>query len=274
MSKSYLARADLHNNPTAKRLFHIIERKKSNLALSADVVKKKELIRLADLLGPYICVLKTHIDIVEDFDHDLIDQLTKIAAKHDFLIFEDRKFADIGNTVKLQYSAGVHKISSWSHITNAHPIPGDGIVKGLSEVGLPLGRSLLLLAEMSSAGSLAKGSYTIEAYRMALRHREFVMGFIGQKRLEREPELQGEDEVDFVYMTPGVGLEAGGDGLGQQYRTPRQVVLESGCDVIIVGRGIYGKLGKDGEGESEVVGVAKAYREAGWNAYLERIGGK
>ncbi|KAJ3114841.1 orotidine 5'-phosphate decarboxylase [Phlyctochytrium bullatum] len=269
MSKlSYSDRANLHTNETAKRLLHLMDRKKTNLAFSVDSVSKKELLHLTDLVGPYICVLKTHIDIVEDFDADLISQLVALAKKHDFLIFEDRKFADIGNTVKMQYKSGVYKISSWSDITNAHPIPGDGIVKGLSEVGLPLGRALLLLAEMSSDGSLARGEYSVETFRMAQRFKNFCIGFIGQRRLENELEGcslgQGED---FIYMTPGVNMEIAGDSLGQSYRTPEEVIVQSGCDVIIVGRGIYGKRGND----AEVVSAAEKFRTAGWDAYLKRL---
>src|SRR5882762_4225991 len=89
-----------------------------------------------------------------------------------------------GNTVALQYSSGVHKIASWSHITNAHPVPGPSIITGLASIGLPLGRGLLLLAEMSTKGSLATGSYTDDAVRMARKHREFVIGFIAQGRMD------------------------------------------------------------------------------------------
>ena len=229
------------------------------------------------------------MDVIEDFDPSVIERLNELSAKHDFQIFEDRKFADIGlfpvphyvtlteyvslgNTVALQYSSGVYKIASWSHITNAHPVPGPSIISGLSSVGLPLGRGLLLLAEMSTKGSLATGSYTEEAVRMARANRDFVIGFIAQQRMDGVGLREGESspEEDFLILTPGVGLDTKGDGMGQQYRTPREVILESGCDVIIVGRGIYGK---DNAANPEAVREqAERYRAEGWKAYQERIG--
>lgn len=173
----------------------------------------------------------------------------------------ERKYVHVvllGNTVKNQYAKGVYKIASWSHITNAHTVPGEGIIKGLGEVGLPLGRGLLLLAEMSSKGALTKGSYTTESVEMARRNKDFVIGFIAQHK------MNAFDDEDFIVMSPGVGLDVKGDGLGQQYRTPHEVIVESGSDIIIVGRGIYGN-------PDQVEEQAKRYRQAGWDAYLERV---
>ncbi|KAJ7764995.1 humps family-domain-containing protein, partial [Mycena maculata] len=267
--RTYAERALHHKNPAAKLLLETIERKKSNLAVSVDVASAKDFLAIIDVVGPFVCLVKTHIDIIEDFTPSLITDLQTLSAKHDFLIFEDRKFADIGNTVSLQYSSGVHKIASWSHITNAHPVPGPSIITGLSSIGLPLGRGLLLLAEMSTKGSLATGSYTMGAVQMARAHRDFVIGFIAQHRMDgvgaSPAELTAEE--DFLILTPGVGLDVRGDAMGQQYRTPHDVILESGCDVIIVGRGIYGK---DASLVDSIVVQAKRYREHGWAAYLAR----
>lgn len=175
-----------------------------------------------------------------------------------------------GNTVALQYSSGVHKIASWAHLTNAHPVPGPSIIKGLSSVGLPLGRALLLLAEMSTKGSLAVGAYTIEAVRMARQNRDFVVGFIAQNRMEGLGATSEDDttDEDFLILTPGIGLESRGDSMGQQYRTPREAVYESGCDIIIVGRGIYGT---DPKAVDIMAAKAERYMAEGWAAYLERI---
>ena len=252
---TYTQRAEHCSNPTAKRLLTLMDEKQTNLCFAADATSKAEMLRLADELGPEICLFKTHIGIVEDFDWDLIIPLQALAKKHNFLFFEDRKFADIGNTVQLQYAKGVYHIVEWADIVNTHTVPGPGIIQGLKEIGLPKGRGLLLLAEMTPKGNLATGNYTETSIQMAKDNKDFVIGFITTHQLVDDP--------CFINMTPGVHLGKTGDALGQQYDTPEHVISEKKSDVIIVGRGIY-------EAE-DVVAEAKMYREAGWRAYVERI---
>ena len=252
---TYSARIRLCQNPIAKKLLEIVELKKTNLCVAADVTTKAELIKIADEIGSHICLLKTHIDIIVDFDADLIIQLQRLAKKHNFLIFEDRKFADIGNTVAHQYGGGIYHIADWAHITNAHAVPGPGIIAGLKKIGLPKNNGLLLIAEMSSEGALAAGDYQNATLKMAEANQDFVIGFITTKKLLNNP--------TFINFTPGVKLESGFDALGQQYLTPEKVIYENKSDIIIVGRGIY-------EAENPKV-QAEKYRTAGWNAYEKSL---
>lgn len=250
--KTYSERAKTTLNPTGQRLLLLMDEKQTNLSLAADVTSASQLLELADEIGPEICVFKTHIDIIEDFTPSLTHKLRELAAKHNFLIFEDRKFADIGNTVKWQYQSGIYHIADWSEITNAHLTPGPGVIEGLKEVGLPRGHGLLLLAQMSSKGSLTHPKKAVE---WALEHEDFVIGFICLQKLSDHP--------SFIHMTPGIKRAPGGDNLGQQYLTPEKVIGELKSDVIIVGRGIY----EDKNPQAE----AAVYRELGWQSYQKRL---
>ena len=58
MPSTYNDRIANHSNPTAIKLLSIMERKKTNLSVAVDVTEKKELLELADRIGPFICVLK------------------------------------------------------------------------------------------------------------------------------------------------------------------------------------------------------------------------
>lgn len=134
----------------AKQLFNIMSAKKTNLCLSVDFTVTNKILDLLERVGEHICLVKTHVDILEDYSEDFIIQLKQLAKKYNFLILEDRKYADIGNTVSLQYSKGLYKVAEWADIVTVHSLPGEGILKGLMSVTNDANRGVILLAEMSS----------------------------------------------------------------------------------------------------------------------------
>ncbi|ETN37384.1 orotidine 5'-phosphate decarboxylase [Cyphellophora europaea CBS 101466] len=262
--QSFAQRAKAHPNVLAKRLFEIAERKQTNIVLSADLTTTGELLKIADDLGPHIAVLKTHIDIVADFSSKTTEGLSRIAQKHDFLIFEDRKFIDIGNTVQKQYSGGALRIHEWAHIVNASVLPGPGVIQALDETILKekvTDRAILILAEMTSKGSLAVGDYTRASVDIARQYAGSVVGFVCTKSLADIAPATAADE-DFIIFTTGVNMANKGDALGQQYQTPI-TAMAGGSDFLIAGRGIYANR--------DPIAAAQEYRQAGWDAYISRI---
>ncbi|XP_076650060.1 rudimentary-like [Halictus rubicundus] len=249
------SRATKTKNEMATILFNLMEAKESTLCLAADLTKADSILELADLVGPHIVVLKTHVDIIEDFSDDFIKRLKELASKHDFFIMEDRKFADIGNTVSLQYQKGIYKIAEWADIVTVHAVAGKSIVDGLSKVleneNQP--RGIFILAQMSSKGALTNNEYVANAVSIA-HSSNLVTGIVCQSHIFKTPGL--------IQLTPGVKLTQSSDDLGQQYNTPESVV-NSGADLAVVGRGIT-------EAKDKLV-AALVYKQELWAAYKKRL---
>lgn len=245
-------RAKLATHPLAKRLFSLMEEKRTNLAVAIDTTSQEELLKMADRLGGEICILKTHVDILEDYTPALGSALCELARRHRFLIFEDRKFADIGQTVSLQYEKGIYNIAAWADLINAHIVPGPGIIEGLKKIGLPLGRGLILIAQMSSCGTCAKGVFAKQAVQLGESHSDFVLGFIALRKLSAHPGM--------IHLTPGVKLQAGRDALGQRYRTIEEILVKNQSDIIIVGREITQA--------SDPLEMARAVRKRAWDSRI------
>jgi len=205
-------------------------------------------------------MLKTHIDILDDYDENFVPKLQEYSRKYDFIIFEDRKFADIGNTVRHQYRNGVYKIYGWAEFVTVHMVAGEGILKGLFD-GTE-NRSSFVLARMSSKGNLINETYSRKCFEIARKNPNVVSGFIGHgKDVEDIKRFKAKFPSGMLLLTPGVKLERGSDAMGQQYITVEDAI-QGGADCIIVGRGII--QAKDRKKE------AKIYRERAWKAFKER----
>lgn len=57
-SLSYAERSRFHDNPAAKRLLEVMERKKSNLCVSVDVTTSKDLLEVVRRVGASCCMVK------------------------------------------------------------------------------------------------------------------------------------------------------------------------------------------------------------------------
>lgn len=245
--RSYEEKLKNCEHSVSQKLLEIAIEKKSNLIASADVITTAELLQLADKIGPNIVALKTHIDIITDFDPDkTILPLKDLATKHNFLLMEDRKFADIGNTQELQFSYGVYKISNWADFVTSQVIGGYDSLDCFRNVGV------VAIVSMSSKGTLTDQHYFEEAEKIAISHPN-VIGGVSQKAISE----------NLLLFTPGVNLDSKGDGKGQQYNTPDHVFRNLHTDFMIVGRGIY----KSADAEQ----ASLQYKTEGWNAYLDSL---
>ena len=80
-------RIELAFNATAKKLLQTMVAQSSNLCVSIDLTTSEEVLRLADLLGPEVVLVKLHRDIISDWTKTTENKLIALAANHGFLLF-------------------------------------------------------------------------------------------------------------------------------------------------------------------------------------------
>lgn len=229
------------------KFIQIAIEKRSRLILSADLRSPCAIIDLVMATGQCLAGVKLHTDII-DFDEQ--GALSKkaffamlLALKKEFNLFliEDRKFADIGNTAKLQMQNLMTTkndgtpLSVFDAVT-AHAISGKGTIDGILAADPNV--SIILVSDMSSEGFLADKKYIEECDRLCNQYGN-VIGCVTQRK---------EKTINGYFFTPGIKLvedttpginHEKKDSLGQRYNTPG---MYPESDFFIVGRGIYQSL--------------------------------
>ncbi|CAH8557655.1 unnamed protein product [Heterobilharzia americana] len=210
------------------RFNRIIKSKQSRLCVAIDTSDPCELLKLTDQLGPEICAVKLHLDILQAIEHPemVIKGLCDLSSKHGFLIVEDRKLADIGQTVLNQLLYGVYKIAEWCDMVTVHCLPGPGLFEAFRKVNQKLienGKNhqitALVVTEMSCQGTLTTESYMGQCVDLIKTNSDIIGGFVAQHPI---PGLDTRQST-ISYWVPGIKLVNSNDDLGQSYNTPEHV---------------------------------------------------
>jgi uridine monophosphate synthetase len=248
-------RKSTESNPSAAKLIDRMLEKKSNIVASIDISDNDQFLAVAKAVAPHVVMIKTHMDVMQRFDDAFLNALLTIAKNQRLFIFEDRKFADIGNTVRMQFHEGIYKIADWADYITVHGVAGPGILAGLFGEQQKTKTGGFLLARMSAKDNLIDNAYTEKVLAMGIKH-PAVTGYIGHG-LNREDirKFRASIPGHQLLAMPGVQLKAGGDELGQQYLSVEEAML-GGADLLIVGRGIYRS--------SDPAAAAEEYKNAAW----------
>ncbi len=218
-----------HPHKKAQQLLDIANEKKSNIIASVDLTTSNEILFFLNKVGKDICAVKLHIDIVSDFSFEFITQLKLISKQYNFMLIEDRKFADIGNTQLLQLSNGIYKISSWADFVTIHLIAGEASLKAIENWDEECKPALIPILEMSSKGSLTDEHY-INSCKTFLNKYTSVIGAVCQTT---------QLDENLLKFTPGIHLSSVADNKGQQFNTPKFAIENLQSQFLIIGRGLY-----------------------------------
>ena len=86
-SDAWKERWEASTLPMAKTFMEVACRKKSLVCLAADKYTMVELFDLLEAVGPSITALKTHVDLIDDWNKEDWERFCNLARELDLLIF-------------------------------------------------------------------------------------------------------------------------------------------------------------------------------------------
>ncbi|QKF93968.1 orotidine 5'-phosphate decarboxylase [Fadolivirus algeromassiliense] len=223
-------------NPITQKLMDIIKLKQTNLIASLDITDEYTLLTKLGLIGDHICAVKIHYDILDSISPSFVTHLNLLKQKHNFLVIEDRKFADIP-FISIQQ---LKFIKLFADMVTVHGVCGEKLIEEIDKTNI----GILLIHQLSIENNLIDNMYSNKVKDMSNKFNNIV-GFISQEKVLN----------DYLTFTPGINLTVQTDNKGQIYRN----MDKCDSDIFIVGRGIYES--------DDIVNTAKTYQTLCYNKW-------
>ena len=203
------------SNPLLKRL-------NRRIIWAADCASMDEMLEKLDTYGPHIGILKTHMDTFADFNEDKLVRFIALKKKYDLLVWEDRKFADIGMVMDRQINNSVLKYDKWVDVFSLHAITGRESLETVFNRNPDF--KWIIVGQLSSQDNLIDENYTRSA-KVIYQSYENVIGMVCQEYLG--PEV--------IHIVPGISNTRKEDKMGQSYSQQEDKQF---ADFLVCGRSI------------------------------------
>lgn len=192
-----------------QKLLEIKRKKNTRLIASLDVDDVEEIYQYIEIMGPHVCAIKLHSFLYPTLD---TDKILDLKQKHEFMIIDDQKLADIPYiSLKL-----VNKVIHFADLVTVHGLVGQELLDAISsKIGI------LMVYDMTVSGNLFDENYKSKVGNLKLKS---VVGMISPKRVK-----------GYLTFTTGISNIEISDSMGQRYQTVRGV----DADFLIVGRSLY-----------------------------------
>lgn len=196
-------------------------KKKSKICFSCDLNKFDDVIKSCEEIGDNIGIVKLHVDMFPDFTHEKMYKLKQIALKKNFLLWEDRKFADIGRVMIRQLTNKTYSIFEWADIISIHGIVGEESIKNLNDLGI----MCFIVSELSTKNNLIDNKYTEKCLEIA-SNTNSIVGCVCQSKISDK----------YLHIVPGISDTKLFDDMGQTYS---KITDKGFADFFVIGSALY-----------------------------------
>ncbi|KAF7117380.1 hypothetical protein CNMCM5793_006282 [Aspergillus hiratsukae] len=186
---------------------------------SHTITSTESLLTLASLVGPHIAIFQVHADIIDDWSDETVRQLTLLAKRHAFLIWESGRILnatvdvlgkpkseirevrnELVDLIRKKYTKGVVKAASWAGIATAW---ASGVAVGNQEADI-----LIPTLKAAAREAVADSVQTIRT-EITADNKPMESCLNGND----DPVSKEDTDVDQQYLTIDYAVDENGLGL-------------------------------------------------------------
>lgn len=245
----------------SNKLYQLALFKKSNIIISCDFMTNQEILNCLQYIGSFIIAVKVHLDILESSNYtQFLTDLNTLKIKHNFLVIEDAKYADIDSIMIEKINNSQLDINNIADAFTMHAIAGLSILEE-EKLKIPA----IIVSEMSSSNNIITKEFTQKIINIIREKKEnidkriMLGGLVCQTHI---PTILNPFEI--ATLTPGINLELTNDTHNQQYKIPNLIDYKVGL-FWIVGRGITSYKNNF----EKLKTIMNEYQSIGWDYFIK-----